>query len=101
MNYTENFEGIRVDVQAVDINIHDDLQQSVRKTIQKLQRHAEEINWVDAYFVVEGNHPTNNKTFSMRIGVPGPDVFASDSGDHWLPLMKSVEDKLSRQLEKK
>jgi ribosomal subunit interface protein len=101
MNYTENFNGIKIDVQAVDITIQDELQQVVRDTVTKLQRHAKEINWVDVYFNIERNHATNNKTVSMRVGVPGPDVFASDSGNDWLPLMKSIEDKLRKQLEKK
>ena len=101
MNYTENYQGIKVDVQAVDINIHDDVQQEVRNAIDKLQRHATKINWVDVYFNVEANQPTNNKSVSIRVGIPGPDVFASDTGEHWLPLLKSVEEKLRRQLQKK
>ncbi|WP_207496194.1 HPF/RaiA family ribosome-associated protein [Aridibaculum aurantiacum] len=100
MNYTENFQGIRVDVQAVDITIPDDLQQSIRDMIVKLQRYVREINWVDAYFNIEEGNSTNQKNFSMRVGVPGPDVFAADSGDEWLPLMRSVEEKLRRQMEK-
>lgn len=101
MNYTENFNGIKIDVQAVDITIQDELQQVVRDTVTKLQRYVREINWVDVHFIIERNHPTESKTVNMRVGVPGPDVFASDSGNEWLPLMKSMEDKLRRQLEKK
>ncbi len=101
MNYTENFQGIKIDVQAVDITIPDDVQQALRDIIVKLKRFVNEINWVDAYFVNEASHPKANKKFSLRLGVPGPDVFASDTGEHWLPVMKSVEDKLRIQLQKK
>lgn len=100
MNYTENFNGIKIDVQAVDITIQDELQQIIRDTIVKLQRYVREINWVDVYFTIERGQSTEQKNISMRVGVPGPDVYASDSGDEWLSLMKSVEDKLRRQLEK-
>ena len=100
MNYTENYNGIKIDVQAVDITVHDELQQVVRDTITKLQRYVREINWVDVYFTIERAHNTDNKNLSMRVGVPGPDVYASDSGTDWLPMMKSVEDKLRRQMEK-
>ena len=31
MNYTENFEGIKMDVQAVDISISNTLQQRIQK----------------------------------------------------------------------
>ena len=101
MNYTENYQGIKIDVQAVDITIPDEVQQEVRNTIDKLQRHATKINWVDVYFTIESNRTTNIRSVSMRVGIPGPDVFASDTGDHWLPLLKSVEEKLQRQLQKK
>lgn len=101
MNYTENYQGIKIDVQAVDITIPDDVQQEVRNTIDKLQRHATKINWVDVYFTIESNRTTNIRSVSMRVGIPGPDVFASDTGDHWIPLLKSVEEKLRRQLDKK
>ena len=101
MNYTENFEGIRIDVQAVDITISDVLQQKIRETIKKSKRYVSEINWVDVYFKVEENHSTNNKTLGMRLGVPGNDVYATDTGDNWLALLKDIEEKLRRQLEKK
>ncbi|MFC6999821.1 ribosome hibernation-promoting factor, HPF/YfiA family [Rufibacter roseus] len=101
MNYTENFEGIRIDVQAVDITITDGLQQRVRDAITKMKRFVHDINWVDVYFKVEPNHATNTKTVSMKLGIPGEDVFASESGDEWFPIMNSIEDKLRKQLEKR
>jgi putative sigma-54 modulation protein len=99
MNYTENFEGIKVDVQAVDIHIPDGVQQGIRDAITKLGKHARNINFVDVYLKIQ-DHQTNQKSLRMRVGVPGPDVFAEDSGDNWAPLLKSVTEKLSRQLEK-
>ncbi len=101
MNYTENFQGIKIDVQAVDITIGDELQQRIRDMITKLQRHVSEVNWADVYFNIERGQSTNTKEVSVRLGIPGADVFASDSGEDFLPLMKSVEEKLRRQLEKK
>ena len=100
MNYTENYEGIKIDVQAVDITIGDEIQLRVREMLTKLSRYAK-IVWVDVHLAIERGQSTNSKSLNMRLGVPGPDVFASDSGDEWLPLLKSVEEKLRRQLEKK
>ena len=51
MNYTENFEGIKLDVQAGDINISDELQQEIRDAIGRLKRHISEVNFVDVYDV--------------------------------------------------
>ncbi|WP_026464276.1 ribosome hibernation-promoting factor, HPF/YfiA family [Adhaeribacter aquaticus] len=101
MNYTENFEGIKIDVQAVDISISDSVQQSVRDTITKLMRHAKKIDSVDVYFKEEANHSTDSKRVGMRVGVPGTDVFAEDRGENWYELIKNVEEKLKRQLDKK
>jgi len=101
MNYTENFEGIKIDVQAVDITITDGLQQRVRDTITKMKRYVHDINAVDVYFKEDTNHATDTKTVSMRLGIPGQDVFASDTGDQWFPMMKNLEDKLHKQLDKR
>ena len=100
MNYTENFKGIKLDIQAVDITITDDLQQSIRDMIGRLKRHTSDINFVDVYFTDKSEKSTHPKTVSIRFGIPGNDAFASDSGDNWMALLKSVEEKLRRQLEK-
>jgi len=101
MNYTEQFEGIRMDIQAVDITINDELQQKIRDMITRLRRHISEINWVDVYFKKESSQSTDMRTVSVRLGIPGNDVFASDSGNHWSELLKNVEEKLRRQLRKR
>ena len=101
MNYTENFEGIKLDVQAVDISISDDLQQNIRDMIVRLRRHISEVNWVDVYFNEKSGKSTDQRTVSVRFGIPCNDAFASDSGDNWMALLKSVEEKLRRQLEKR
>lgn len=100
MNYTENFEGIKLDIQAVDITIPEELQQSVRDTIKRLRRHISDVNFVDVYFEDKSEKSTRPRTVSIRFGIPGNDAFASDSGDNWMALLKSVEKKLRRQLEK-
>lgn len=101
MNYTENYEGIKIDVQAVDITISDSIQQGIRDSISKFQRHAKKIDSVDVYFKEEANQSTNQKSVRIRVGIPGNDVFAQDEGDNWFELLKNVEDKLKRQLEKR
>lgn len=100
MNYTENFEGIKLDVQAVDITISDALQQSIRDAITRLKRHTSEVNFVDVYFTDKSGKSTNPKSIGMKLGIPGNDAFASDSGDNWMELLKNVEEKLRSQLVK-
>lgn len=101
MNYTENFDGIKIDVQAVDFDLNPDLQESIRKMITKLRRHVSDVNFVDVYFKKEPAHGNDFRTVSVRLGIPGNDAFATDSGNDWQGLLKSVEEKLRRQLERK
>lgn len=101
MNYTENFDGIKMDIQTVDLTINEELQQTVRAMIKRLQKHIYEINWVDFYFKMESKQATDVRMVSVRLGIPGIDVFASETGKHWKGLLKRVEDKLRRQLKKK
>ena len=101
MNHTEQFEGIKLDIQAVDLTIGEDLQQKIRDMIKRLRRHISEINWVDIYFKKQGSQSTNVGRVSIRLGIPGTDVFASDSGNEWSSLLKRVEEKLRRQLTKR
>lgn len=101
MNYTENYDGIKIDVQAVDIDIDDKLQQSIRDVITRLRRHISDVNFVDVYITEKSEKSTDPKSVGIRFGIPGNDAYASDSGDNWMALLKNVEEKLRRQLEKR
>lgn len=100
MNYTENYQGIKVDVQAPQVDLSDTVQTEIRKAIDKLQRFTNVINAVDVYFNVEGDGSSAVRILGMRVGIPGPDVFAEDRGDNWIPLLKSVTNKNVKQLQK-
>jgi putative sigma-54 modulation protein len=100
MNYTENFEGIKLDVQAPDIDISNELQQEIRKVISRLRRHLSNVNFVDVYFTDKSEKSTNARKVGIRFGIPGNDAYASDTGDNWMELLKNVEEKLRRQLMK-
>ena len=101
MNYTENIEGIKLDVQAGDIDISDEMQQEIRETIGRLKRHVSEVNFVDVYFTDKSKKSTDAKNVGIRFGIPGTDAYASDSGDNWMELLRNVEEKLRRQLNKR
>ena len=48
----------------------------------------------------ESKHATGNRNVSVRFGIPGTDAFATDSGINWAATLKSVEEKIRRQLRK-
>ncbi|WP_194777687.1 HPF/RaiA family ribosome-associated protein [Pararhodonellum marinum] len=100
MNYTENYQGIKIDVQSVEDELSTHVQSEIRSCIDKLSRFTREINAVDVYFKNEGQGNAAMHIVGMRVAIPGPGVFAEDKGDNWISLLKSVTDKNIRQLQK-
>ncbi|MFC4872170.1 HPF/RaiA family ribosome-associated protein [Negadavirga shengliensis] len=100
MNYTENYRGVKIDVQSVNLDISEVVQKEIRTSIDKLSKFTQDINAVDVYFKTEGTGGTAVSIVGMRVGIPGPDVFAEEKGQNWVPLLKDVVEKLIRQLKK-
>lgn len=101
MNYTENYKGIKIDVQAVNIDISAAVQEEIRASIDKLLRFTANIVAVDIYFKTEGQNHTLTQILGVRLGIPGPDAFAETrGGDNWISMMKETVEKLIRQVQK-
>lgn len=101
MNYTENYKGIKIDVQAPQVDLPEGLQAQIRKSIDKISRFTDNINAVDLYFNISGTGKTAERILGMRVGVPGPDVYSEERGkDRWNTMMRSVTDKNIRQLQR-
>ncbi len=101
MKYDENLSGIKINVEAVDITIDDEVKDSIRKSITHLTKYYDKIEWADVYLEDKPDKKTDQKQVSIRLGIPGNDPFASEYGDNFHALLKDVESKLQRQLEKK
>lgn len=101
MEYTENIKGIKLNIQAVDINIGEDVQERIRKSIERLSQFYDKIEWADIYLEDKKEKSTQRKQVSIRLGIPGNDPFASEYGDDFHALLTDVENKLQRQLEKR
>ncbi|MGY6742203.1 MAG: HPF/RaiA family ribosome-associated protein [Cecembia sp.] len=101
MNYTENYRGIKIDVQAPQVDVPSGLQEQIRKSIDKLLRFTPVINAVDIYLNISGQGKTAERILGMRVGIPGPDVFSEEKAkDRWNTMLRSVVDKNIRQLQK-
>lgn len=101
MNYSENFEGIKLDVQAVDFTPEKSVEERIRKMLSYLTRFSSgRIVYAAIYLENKEGKSTNQKSVKVQLGVPGPDIIASDTGDNFMALLASVEDKLARQLKK-
>ncbi len=101
MHYSENLSGIKTNVQAVDINIGEDIMETIRKSITRLSRFYDRIEWADVYLEDKKEKSTQQKQVSIRLGIPGKDPFASEYGDDFHTLLAEVENKLQKQLEKR
>lgn len=101
MKYTENLTGIKINVEAIDISIDEDVKETIRKIIARLSRFYDRIEWADIYLEDKKEKQTKQKQVSIRLGIPGNDPFASEYGDNFHALLTSVEDKLQKQLEKR
>lgn len=100
MNYTENYRGIKIDVQSPHLEVGEPVQIELRSCIDKLMRFADDINEVDIYINKEGHGTALVTKLGMRVGLPGPDIYADENGDNWMGMLKSVTDKNIRQLQK-
>lgn len=101
MKYDENITGIKINVEAVDITIGEDVKETIRKSISRLSRYYDKIEWADVYLEDKKDKATNQKQVSIRLGIPGNDPFASEYGDDFHSLLTNVESKLRSQLEKR
>jgi putative sigma-54 modulation protein len=101
MEYTENITGIKINVQAVDITIGDDVKETIRKCITNLTKFYDKIEWADIYLEDKKEKKTEQKQVSIRLGIPGNDPFASEYGDNFHALVFNVGEKLERQLKKR
>jgi putative sigma-54 modulation protein len=100
MQYTDNITGIKINIEAVDITIGEDVKDTVNKSITRLSRFYDKIEWADVYLEDKKEKSTQQKQVSIRLGIPGKDPFASEYGDNFHSLLTAVESKLQKQLEK-
>ncbi len=101
MNYNENLGGIRIDIQTAGIEMNEFLHQRIKNMIGKLKSFLPEANWIDVYLKSSGKQSVHPRKISVRFGIPGPDLIATDAGYSWKTLLKNVEKKLIRQLNKR
>lgn len=101
INHSENGQGIKVDIQTIGVEMNHYLQRKIQLMTQKLKNLLPQADSIDVYLKHATDGPTPLRNVTVRFGVPGPDVVASDSGLRWKIVLKNVEKKLLRQLEKR
>lgn len=100
-NHSEQLQGIKMDIQTVGVTLNDYLQRKIALMTKRLTHLLPQAGTIDVYLKHDTDGPTPLRNATVRFGVPGPDVVASDSGPRWKLVLKNVEKKLIRQLEKR
>lgn len=90
-----------INIQFVNLDYSDSLAEFTTKKLNKL---VEKYDWLisaDVFFKEEGTNPDKGKICNIKLGVPGPDVFAtSDEKNFEMAVKESISD-LQIQLKKK
>lgn len=100
-NNNEQNQEIKIDIQAQGIKMNPYLHRKIDMMANKIKQVHPRTGWVDIY-LKDGNDNGNTvKNVTVRMGIPGPDLVATESGDRWKLILKNIEKKLIRQLEKR
>lgn len=94
-------DAVRIDVQAVGVRTTSYLEQKIEQMVSKLKAHSSFIDAVEVRLRSDDEHVERPRTVVVRCSIPGDDVAATDTGLRWKLILKNVEKKLLRQLEKK
>lgn len=94
-------QGIKIDLQTVGVDLNQYLERKIRGMIKKLRHLFPQAGTIDIYLKHNSEQPSSPNNVTVRFGVPGPDLVASESGGRWKTVLKNVEKKLLRQLEKR
>jgi ribosome-associated translation inhibitor RaiA len=101
MNHLTSYEGIKTDIQTVGVELNTFLHSRIKNMISKLKKLWPEANFIDVYVKQTIKQSSYPRKINVRFGVPGPDLVASEVGYNWKTLLKSVEKKLAKQLNKR
>lgn len=91
---------MKLDIQTIGVDMNEYLEKKIQNMIKKLKKVLPEVNWMDVYLKTN-EESVNARTVVLRFGIPGADIVASDSGERWKTLLKNVEKRVLRQLEKR
>ncbi|MEQ9187605.1 MAG: ribosome-associated translation inhibitor RaiA [Cryomorphaceae bacterium] len=89
------------DIQTVGFNAKEDLVETTKERVQKLEKYYNPIIGAEVYLRLEYDAQKENKKVELKLNIPGEDVFAehhSESFEH--SLIESIE-KVKKQLLKK
>lgn len=101
MKHTEEFENIKLEIQTVKFDADEALLERVRSLISYLKRFSSNrIIYASVFLEDKQGKLSDQKQVKVLLGVPGPDIVASDRGENFFALINNVREKLIVQLKK-
>ncbi|RYZ62260.1 MAG: hypothetical protein EOO14_02810 [Chitinophagaceae bacterium] len=100
MNTVLEQQDLKLDIQTKGVEMNTYLDRKIQNMIKKLKQLLPDVAWMDIYLRTN-SESVNPRTVVLRMGIPGTDIVASDSGDRWKIILKNIEKRVIRQLEKR
>lgn len=89
------------DIQTVGFHAKDELLDTVRESVEKLEKFYTPIVGAEIYLKLLYDDHKENKKVEVKLNIPGEDVFGEDQSDTFEHSLHSAIDKVKRQLLKK
>ncbi|TDB68068.1 HPF/RaiA family ribosome-associated protein [Arundinibacter roseus] len=99
MKKIEQFQNIKLDIQAENFDPENYILSRVRHELKKLMRLYGNIVGADVYLQQEGIVGQEHKMARIRVGVPGRDLIAEAISSNWLEAISEVGAKLRNQIQ--
>lgn len=89
------------DIQTVGFKAKDDLMETVKAEVQKLEKFFQPIIGAEVYLKLHYDHADENKKVELKLNIPGEDLYSEHNSSTFEGSLKEAIDKMKRQLTKK
>jgi ribosomal subunit interface protein len=89
------------DIQTVGFHAKDELMESTKERVSKLEKFYNPIIGAEVYLRLEYDDQKENKRVSLKLNIPGEDVFAEHQSDTFEHSLNEAVEQVKRQLLKK
>lgn len=89
------------DIQTVGFSAKDELLETTKEKVMKLEKFYSPIIGAEVYLRLEYDNQKENKRVSIKLNIPGEDVFAEEQSESFEASLHEAIEQVKRQLLKK
>jgi hypothetical protein len=101
MTHTAIIEYIPLSIHLHEVKMNDYLQRKFYQMVSTLKKQSSDIVKVDLWVEAFGSEAKNPRKITATVRFPDISLSASDSGKQWKFIIKQVQIRLARQIEKR